>query len=32
MREVEAFTEPEPGRPRIAWDSSAPLHVHKKTT
>jgi phenylacetic acid degradation protein len=32
MREVEAFAEPEPDRPRIAWESSVPLHVHKKTS
>lgn len=32
MREVEAFTEPEPDRRRIAWESSVPLHVHKKTS
>ena len=29
MREVEALTAPEPDRPRIQWDSSVPLHVHK---
>lgn len=32
MREVEALAEPEPDRRRIAWESSVPLHVHKKTT
>ncbi|MBB3220633.1 phenylacetic acid degradation protein PaaY [Pseudoduganella umbonata] len=30
MCEVDALTEPEPDRPRIAWESSVPLHVHKK--
>jgi phenylacetic acid degradation protein len=32
MREVEAFAEPEPDRPRIAWDSAVPPHAHKKTS
>jgi phenylacetic acid degradation protein len=29
MREVEALTEVEPDRPRIEWESSLPLHLHK---
>ncbi|WUR13975.1 phenylacetic acid degradation protein PaaY [[Empedobacter] haloabium] len=29
MREVEAHTEVAPDRPRMQWDSSLPLHVHK---
>lgn len=30
MREVEALTEVEPDRARMQWESSLPLHVHKK--
>jgi phenylacetic acid degradation protein len=29
MREVEALTEMEADRPRIEWESSLPLHLHK---
>jgi len=29
MREVDALSEPEPDRRRMAWESSVPLHVHK---
>jgi phenylacetic acid degradation protein len=29
MREVEALTEVETDRQRIAWDSALPLHLHK---
>jgi phenylacetic acid degradation protein len=29
MREVEALTEVEPDRKRIAWETSLPLHMHK---
>ena len=29
MREVEALTEVEADRQRIAWDSALPLHLHK---
>jgi len=31
MREVEALDEPEPGRKRMDWETSLPLHQHKKT-
>lgn len=29
MREVAALTEVEPDRPRIEWETSLPLHLHK---
>jgi phenylacetic acid degradation protein len=32
MREVDADTEAKPGRQRMAWESSLPLHLHKKST
>ncbi|MBA5639571.1 phenylacetic acid degradation protein PaaY [Duganella sp. LX20W] len=32
MREVEALTEVEPDRPRIEWETSLPLHLHKNAT
>jgi len=31
MREVEAATEVEPDRQRMQWESSLPLHEHKKS-
>lgn len=31
MREVEALDEPEAGRKRMDWETSLPLHQHKKT-
>ncbi|MES2118401.1 MAG: phenylacetic acid degradation protein PaaY [Pseudomonadota bacterium] len=31
MREVEALTQVEPGRKRIEWETSLPLHLHKNT-
>ena len=32
MREVEALTEVEAERKRIAWDTSLPLHLHKNAS
>jgi phenylacetic acid degradation protein len=32
MREVEALTEVETNRPRIEWESSLPLHLHKNAS
>jgi phenylacetic acid degradation protein len=31
MREVEALEEIEPDRKRMEWETSLPLHQHKKT-
>ncbi|GAB2849472.1 phenylacetic acid degradation protein PaaY [Pseudoduganella ginsengisoli] len=31
MREVDAFDAPEEGRKRMEWETSLPLHQHKKT-